>query len=109
MIVLLWAMDMKDIKTEVDLVVAGLRKTKTDEEFIEAVKPALPALVRGKPSAYMSAVYLVGLAEEIVLNLHDSDDLLDFGKYLERSADSVKRCAMTSNLSNGNTPARSND
>lgn len=98
-------MDMRDITKQVDLVVSNLRRSNTDEEFIQAIKPALPALVRGKPNAYMSAVQLVGLAEEILLSLYYEDDFLDFGKFLEKSADSVKRCAMTSKISNENPPS----
>ena len=94
-------MDMHTIKGEVDVVIKGLRASNTDEKFIEAVMPVLPALVRGQPNAYMSAVYLVGLAEEIVLGLYGEDSFLDFGNFLERSAASVKRCALSSKLSQG--------
>ena len=102
-------MDLLDMKDKVDMIVRGINHSKDDEGFVEAIKPVLPALIRGQPSAYMSAVQLVCLAQEMVLRLYSADDFLDFGKYLEKSAESVKRCAMTSNLSNGNTPPRSND
>lgn len=102
-------MDMRDIKREVDLVVEGYSRTENNTAFMDAMKPALPALIRGQPSAYMSAVHLVGLASEIVMDLYDKEDFLDFGKFLEKSADSVKRCALSGMVTNENTSPRSND
>lgn len=102
-------MDMRDIKREVDLVVEGYCTDEDNKEFIDAMKPVLPALIRGQPSAYMSAVHLIGLASEIVMDLYDKEDFLDFGKFLEKSADSVKRCALSGMVTNENTSPRSND
>lgn len=102
-------MSMLDIKEEVDLVAKSYAQSEETRAFIDAMKPVLPALIRGQPNAYMSAVQLVGLAEEIVLSLYAKDDFLDFGKFLEQSASNVKRCAMTDMVTNENTSPRSND
>lgn len=101
-------MDMLQVKKDVETVIAGLRKAGTNEDFIEIIRPVLPALVRGQPNAYMSAVDLVGLASEMVLSLYDADDLLDFGKYMEKTAKITMKCAQTKSLANDGTH-RSND
>lgn len=89
---------------QVENLIEGMQRAGLDETFIAQFSNLFDAYLDRQYSPYLLAVDLVITASEIILCSEDSQDLLDFGKYLNKVGDITMKCALTKRVVNHDRP-----